>query len=163
LDGDGDNGLRTREINGSFPAFINEVAIDLKIVANALNDLEVDVVQGCSAWDKVFSHPLIADAYLQPLIPAQVIGNSALAALTLAPDPIAEELAFVGISLPLNVFKVVEVATDTARGRGISGDCLGAHVQLRNAWHMGKVRSRSIRRAPGSVNGETSSCASESA
>jgi len=45
--------LLARQIDGGFPSFVGEVAVDLEILANALDRLKVDLVQG-GARNKVF-------------------------------------------------------------------------------------------------------------
>jgi len=112
---------------------ICETAIDFKIFANALHHLEVDIVEGGSIFDgtvdrgggsfnKVLRSLLIARAHLNPLVPAEMIREPCLAALVFPANSIAEELAIVGIALPLNTFKVHELAVNAARdwwvGRG---------------------------------------------
>jgi hypothetical protein len=48
LDGGGGNGLLAGKVDWSLPLLISELAVDLEVLADALNHLEVDVVQ-CSA------------------------------------------------------------------------------------------------------------------
>src|ERR1035437_6273990 len=98
--------MLTGEVNGSLPALVGKIAVDLEVLADALDRLEVDVVQGGAAGDKVLGGLLIAHAHLEPFVAAQMIGNPCLAALVLASDPVAEELALVGIALSLNSFPV---------------------------------------------------------
>jgi len=102
--------LPAGEIDWCFPLFQSEVAVHFEVLAEALNRLKVDVVQGGAAWDEVLGCLLIAQAHLEPFIAAQVPGNPRLAALVLASDPVAEELAIVGIALPLNPLEVHELA-----------------------------------------------------
>ena len=78
---------------------IGEVAVDLEVLADALDHLEVDVVQCGAAGNEILGRLLIAHAHLKPFVAAQVIGDPALAALVLASNPVAEELALVGIAL----------------------------------------------------------------
>jgi hypothetical protein len=44
LDGCSGYSLLTRKVDGSLPMFVGEGAVDLKILPDALYDLEVDVV-----------------------------------------------------------------------------------------------------------------------
>ena len=104
--------------------FQGEVAVHLKVLADALDHLEINVVERCAAGrqargtyratvapgrdglgrragDEVAGRLLIAQAHLKPLIAAQVIGKPSLSTLVLPADPIAEELALVGIALLL--------------------------------------------------------------
>src|ERR1035437_5694066 len=117
LDSGGGHGLLAGKVgggaggvDGSFPVFQGEVAVDLEVLANALDRLEVDVIQGGAAWDEVRGGFLIAQTDLEQFIAAQVIGNPGLAAFVLAPDPVAEELALVGVALFLDTFVVHEMA-----------------------------------------------------
>ena len=82
---------------------VGEVAVDLEVLTDSFDCLETDVVKGGAAGDEVLGGFLIAHAYLEPLVAAQVIGNPALAAFVFATDPVAEELALVGVSLLLDV------------------------------------------------------------
>src|SRR6185437_6489396 len=87
------NGLLSGKVDGCLPVLIGKVAVDFEVLADALDGLKVYLVQRCSTGDEVLGHLLIAHAHLEPFIAAQVIGNPALAALALAADPVAEELA----------------------------------------------------------------------
>ena len=81
LDVRGRDRLLSGKVDGRLIVLIRETAIHLKILANALHHLEVDVVEGGSIFDgragrggrnlnKVLRRLLIARAYLNPLVPA---------------------------------------------------------------------------------------------
>ena len=133
LDGGGRHGLLVRKIDGGLPVLQSEVAVDLEVLADALDDLKVDIVErrapggeagcgagaalasgryglGCRTGDEVAGGLLIPQAHLEPLIAAQMVGKPRLATLVLTADPVAEELALVGVTLLLNSFVVHEVA-----------------------------------------------------
>src|ERR1017187_2444074 len=121
LDGSGGHGLLagrvggdTGGVDGSFPVFIGKVAVDLEILSDALDHLEVDVVQSGATWYEKRGGFLVAHTRLEPFVAAQVIGNPGLTALVFAADPVAEELALVGVALFLNGF-IVHEATVLAR------------------------------------------------
>ena len=116
---------------GAFQLFVGEVAVDLEVLANALNDLEVDVVECGSAGDEVFSGFLIADSELDPLIAAQVVGNPSLAALVLPANPVAKHLAVVGIPLSLEALIVHETTAIACRHGRIGGNGFNTNIQLR--------------------------------
>ena len=107
--------------------FKGEAAVHLEVLADAFDHLEVDVVErgsagdqdgiaaqgrglGGRARDKVLGRLLVARPDLEPFIAAQVIGDPCLATLVFASDPVAEELALVGIALFLDRFPIHEEA-----------------------------------------------------
>src|SRR5208283_5279012 len=109
LDGGCGHGLLTGglggcagRIDGGFPSLVDEVAVDLEILADSFDDLKIDVVQGGAAGDKVLGGFLISYAQLEPLVAVEVIGNPALATFVFASNPVAEELALVGVALLLD-------------------------------------------------------------
>ena len=53
LDGGGGHGLLAGKVDGSLPVLVGEVAVDLEVLADALDHLEVDVVQGGAAGDRI--------------------------------------------------------------------------------------------------------------
>ena len=94
-----------------------EVALYLEVFPDALDNLKSEIVErgasgneerrvrnclGRRAGDEVLGGFLIAVVDLKPLITAQVISNPGLAALVLASDPVAEQLALVGVALALD-------------------------------------------------------------
>ena len=81
--------------------FDGKVALHLDVLAKALDGLDVEVVQRGAAGDEVLARLLIAHRELHPFVAAQVIGDPGLAALVFAANPVAEELALVGVALPL--------------------------------------------------------------
>jgi hypothetical protein len=99
------------------------------------------VVEGAGSFNKVLRRLLMTRAHLNPLVAAQVVSDPPLSALVFAADPIAEDLSVVGIALPLNTFKVHELAADTARDWGIGRDAFGAYIQLGKAGHMGEIEA----------------------
>src|SRR5271166_991505 len=72
------------------PALVGEVTIHFEILANALDDPKVDVVERGSAGDEVLGGLLAAEASLNPLVAAQVIDEPGLAAFAFAAHPVAE-------------------------------------------------------------------------
>ena len=52
MDGGGCYGLLASEVDGSLPVLISKVAVNLEVLADALDHLEVDVVQGGAAGDQ---------------------------------------------------------------------------------------------------------------
>src|SRR5579872_115385 len=74
------NCLLACHVNGRFPALQRKVTVDLKICADALQHLKIEVVQGCAAGDEIFRGFLIAQTRLYPFVAAQVISDPALSA-----------------------------------------------------------------------------------
>ena len=133
------DGLRAWQVDGSFPFFVGEVAVDLKVAAYAFDHLDIEIVDRCPAKNEVFRSFLVAKPKLNPLIPAQVIGHPRLTAFVLATYPVAEKLALIRVALSLDALVVHEVAALAVRDGGIGGSGFDTHVQLCNARHMGKV------------------------
>ena len=46
-------GLLAGKVDGSFPVLVGEIAGDFELPPNAFDHLEIDLVEGGSAWDKV--------------------------------------------------------------------------------------------------------------
>ena len=91
--------LLAGKVDWGLPMFVGKVTVDLEVLANALDDLKVDVVQGGAAGDEVLGGFLISRVHLEPFVTAEVVGDPGLAAFVLAADPVAEELAVVGVAL----------------------------------------------------------------
>ena len=102
--------MLTREIDWGLPFRDAEVAVDLEVLADSLNDPEIDVVDGGAALDEVLGSLLISDAYLNQLVAAKVISDPTLSTLRLATDPIPKDLAIVCVALSLNRFPIHEAA-----------------------------------------------------
>ena len=125
LDGGGGHGLLAAsfDIDRSLPVLVSKVAVDFEVFADPLDHLEVDVVQGGAARDKVLGGFLIAYPKLKPFIAAQVISNPALAALVFTANPVAEEDALVGVALFLDDLPILVLAVAGASGAdGIGAD-----------------------------------------
>ncbi len=93
----------------------SKVSVDFKVGGEAFHGLKGDVVQGRSVLygaivNEILGGLLIAVPYLEPFISAQMISEPGLAALALASDPVAEQLAFVGVTLDLDDLSVHEGA-----------------------------------------------------
>ena len=82
---------------------------DFEFLADKLYCLKIDIVQRCTTGNEVRRGFCIAHTYRKPFIPAQMIGNPSLAPLALASNPIAKELALIGVTLPLDRLPVHEV------------------------------------------------------
>ena len=93
LDGGGCNGLKPRKIDGSFPALVDKVAVDLEVPADTFDHLEVDVVQGGAAGNEVLCNLLVTCSNLDPFVASEVVGDPALPSLTFASNPVPEHLA----------------------------------------------------------------------
>jgi len=102
--------LETRQVNGSLPAFVSKVTFDFKVFPEALDHLEVDVIQRRSARNEVLCSFLISYAHLDQFVAAQVIGKPPLATLALPANPVSKQLARVGVALSFDVLVVHEVS-----------------------------------------------------
>jgi len=131
--------LLAGEIDGRLLVLKREISVNLKVARHALDHLESYVVQSRASRDEILGGFLIASTYLDPFVSAQVISGPYLAALILAPDPVAEDLTLVRVALPLDDFNIHEIAAITG-GNGRIGRCrFDAHVQFRNTREVGKV------------------------
>ena len=93
---------RARRIDRRQPVLKGKIAIELKVFADALHRLKVNVIQRGPARNKVLRCFLRPHAHLDPLVAAEVVSRPRLAAFIFASNPIAQKHAFVGIPLPLN-------------------------------------------------------------
>src|ERR1700679_655593 len=82
-----------------------------------------------------------------------MIRKPCLATLVLAADPVAEELALVGIPLALGCLEVHELPLEAPRDGRIGGGAFDAHVELGHAGDMGEIDSRPPCGATGCIRG----------
>lgn len=69
LKGRGYYGLLIRYIGGSFPMLKAEVTVDLETRTNALDNLQVEVIQRSATRNEVFGRFLASPSRLNPFIP----------------------------------------------------------------------------------------------
>ena len=101
------DGLLSWLVDRSLPLFEAKRAVDFEVLAHALDDLHFDVVEGCSARNEILGSLLIAEAKLYPFIAAEVICYPTLTSLVFTTDPVAKDLALIGVALRLHYLPVL--------------------------------------------------------
>jgi hypothetical protein len=97
--------VTVRRVDGSLPSLVGEVVIKIEVLTHSFDNLKTDVVR-CGATGRIGGGDgnicgnardnnlcgfLIAHAYLQPFVTAQVIGDPTLAAFVIASYPRTSE------------------------------------------------------------------------
>ncbi len=97
---------------------------------DALHDIDAELVLRRAAGDEVLGRLLVQIGELDPFVAGEVIGEPGLAALGFASDPVAQDVALVGVSLPLDCVLDVLMASALAGESGaVGGYAFDAQVQ----------------------------------
>src|SRR5665213_2922682 len=153
LGGDGGVALRAGLVDGGFPAFDLHPGVELQVVAEVLEDVDLELVLRGASRDEVLGGFLVEVGELHPFVAGEMVGEPRLSALGFAADPVAHDEALVGVALHLDAFVVIELAVEAAEGGGVGASGFDAEVEFGQVGKLGEVEAGAVGGAARSAGG----------